>query len=300
MRTLAVLAIASLLLGGCASSKPEPGTDGLPAADFKDLDLAATATTGIIRGIVVDEAIRPVGGVLLVVQTEGGPRETKSADDGVFGFDDLTAGTYFVQASKLGYTSAQTSTDVVAGVAEPAIVKVLMTRDPGTSPFFEAYTWEGFIDCSARYFVEGRNFCSLAGDLSNDDTLYDIELTSGTPTYAQGELVWESTQSLGDELSFNWRKDDTNTDYVDIEGPSPLVLAAEKDLLAENEVGAGQPLRTIIFTAHNSATEPPGGLLWGVGVQWQQRFTVYIHVFYNFHPPEGWQFSVDGEPVPPA
>jgi hypothetical protein len=291
---VAVLALASLLLAGCASNAdPE---EAVPPADFTELELAATATTGVIRGIVVDDAIRPVTGAKIVLQTEGGPRETESAEDGAFGFDGLPAGTYFVQASKAGYVPAQASTDVLAGVAEPPIVKVLLALDPGTAPFFEAYIWEGFIECSARAVLYGVAACEGVG---NDDIAHDIGLTAGIPTYAQGELVWESTQTLGDELSFNWRKTGTNSDYIDTEGPSPLLLAANHTLFEENDVGTEEPLRTVIFTGHNPATEPPGGVAWGVGVQLQQKFTLYLHVFYNFVPNEGWRFTVDGDPKLP-
>lgn len=294
MRQWTIPVLASLLLAGCASSG-DPD-DALPPADFTELELAATATTGIIRGIVVDEAIRPLSGAQLVLQTESGPRETTSAEDGAFGFDGLPAGTYFVHASKPGFAPAQTSTDVVAGVAEPPIVKVLLAADPERRPFFDVYTWDGFVECSVRTPVGGFALCEGVG---NDDVVYDVEISAGVPTFAQGELVWQSTQALGDELSFNWRRNDTNQDYVDTEGPSPLMLSANATLFEENEVGMGQPLRTVIFTGHHPATEPPTGGF-GVGVQLQQSFTMYLHVFYNFVPPEGWRFTVDGDPVPPA
>src|SRR5687768_18580677 len=65
MRILWVTAVSALILtalAGCSGGdggKPAPIEDD---TDFQDLDLAATATTGIIRGLVVDEAIRPLGG----------------------------------------------------------------------------------------------------------------------------------------------------------------------------------------------------------------------------------------------
>lgn len=295
VRGVALILVAAFLLAGCASKEaPEPEP---VVADFTELDLEVTASTGIIRGVVVDEAIRPVVGAKLALQTEQGPREATSAEDGAFGFDDLPGGPYFIQATKPGYTSAQVSTDVTVGVAEPPIVKVLLTLDPETRPFFEVYNWDGFIECSARTPAVGIALCQGIG---NDDVVHDIELASGIPTFAQGELVWESTQTLGDELSFNWRKTGTNTDYIDTEGPSPLLLAANYTLFEKNDVGVSEPLRTVIFTGHNPATEPPGGILWGVGVQLQQKFTLYLHVFYNFVPPEGWRFTVDGDPVPPS
>jgi hypothetical protein len=190
----------------------------------------------------------------------------------------------------------------VAGVADPSILKVILPVNPGTQPFFEAYTWDGYLECSVRAVIYGVALCEGYG---NDDVVHDITLSAGVPDFAQGELVWQSTQSLGDELSFNWRRDDTNDDYVDTEGPSPLMIRANQTLFEENEVGTEQPLRTVIFTGHNPSTEPPcvpepGGCFWGVGLQLQQRFTMYVHIFYNFLPPDGWLFTVDGDPSIPT
>lgn len=287
--------MVAALLAGCSDSGSS--NDATQSADFSDLDLAASQTTGLIRGVVVDNAIKPLGGVAVTLTVPDGPAKmAKTTDAGTFGFDGLAPGTYFVKAAKLGYFDAQQSVDVVAGVAEPPSAKILLQANPQALPFFETVAWDGFIECSARAILYGVALCEGIG---NDDIAYDHNLTAGIPTFAQGELVWDSTQSLGDELSFNWRRDDTDDDYIDTEGPSPLLLNASYDLFAENEVGEGQPLRTVIFTGHNPLTEPPGGLTWGVGVQLQQRFTMYLHVFYNFVPPEGWRFTVDGDPQPP-
>lgn len=40
---------------------------------------------------------------------------------------------------------------------------------------------------------------------------------------------------------------------------------------------------------------------WGVGLQLDQEFTVYTHVFYNYLPPEDWRFLSDPSvPQPPV
>lgn len=303
-RWLVVLGFATTLLAGCNGGGNPSGDDGLvDDEEFKDLQ--ATADTGIIRGIVVNEAIVPIAGATISLNLGPNVRNTTSADSGAFGFDGLAPGTYFLTVSKAGFLTIQQSTDVVAGQAAPPLLRVQLVADPVQRPYFVPYQFDGFIACSARYFIEGRNLCGAVDE--RDDPLKDIDLER-VPTFAQGELVWESTQSLGDELSFNWRRDDTSRDYVDIEGPSPLVLRANESLLTENEVGAGQPLRTVVFTAHNSATEPPcvpeevpqvGGCYWGVGMQLNQQFKLYVHVFYNMLPPEGWTFGADGDPPQP-
>jgi len=37
----------------------------------------------------------------------------------------------------------------------------------------------------------------------------------------------------------------------------------------------------------------------GCGLTVQQRADAYMHHFYNFVPPEGWRFTVDGDPEVP-
>jgi hypothetical protein len=295
MKGLAVAMLAALMLAGCAANTPaEPE----PAADFTELDLAPTATTGIIRGIVVDEAIRPVGGVTVTLQTDTGPREAKSTEDGVFGYDGLPGGTYFLTAAKPGYVGAQVSTEVVPGVAEPPITKILLILDPATAPYVTTIVWNGFIECSMRAGVPpgttgtGVNACN---DVANQDVNFPVTV-EGLPSLIQGELVWEDTQSLGSGLSFvvgphscadvKWNRAD---------GPSTLVLQLnESDLEDEDDFAedSGLCYRVFSWTADEAANL--GGLVLS------QRFDAYFHIFYNFLPPEGWKFSADGEPVVPT
>lgn len=294
MRPLLPIALLlALALAGCAQDGATPGEDALvDESEFEGVE--ATATTGVIRGVVVDEAVRPIAGAAITLAGND-PREATSSDAGAFAFADLEPGTYFLTTTKIGYSSVQTSVDVVAGVQEPPITKVLLVADPASTPFVTSATLDGFIECSVRAFVYGIALCEGIG---NDNVVHDLNL-DGVPTFAQGELVWDSTQALGDELSFNWRKTGTNSDYIDTEGPSPLLLQANGTLLGENDVGTEQPLRSVIFTGHNPLTEPPAGGLWGVGIQAQQRFTIYLHAFYNFEPQSDWRFTVNGAPEVP-
>jgi hypothetical protein len=295
MKGSAVAVLAALMLAGCAADAP-PAAE--PVADFTELDLAPTATTGIIRGIVVDDAIRPIGGVTVTLQTESGPRESKSTEDGVFGYDGLPGGTYFLTAAKPGYVGAQASTDVVPGAAEPPITKILLVLDPATTPYVTSIVWNGFIECSLRAGVPpgttgtGVNACN---DVANQDVNFPVTI-EGVPDLIQGELVWTDTQSLGSGLSFvvgphscvdvKWNRAD---------GPSTLILPlAKADLEDEDDFidDSGLCYRVFSWTADESSNL--------AGLVLSQRFDAYFHIFYNFLPPEGWKFSVDGEPVPPS
>ncbi|MHB1261458.1 MAG: carboxypeptidase-like regulatory domain-containing protein [Thermoplasmatota archaeon] len=296
MRVVAAIALASLLLAGCASQDPPAAPE--TTVDFEALELAATDTTGVIRGIVVDEAIRPVSGATIVLPTEQGPLETKSSEEGAFGFDGLPGGPYFLKASKPGYTSAQSATEVVPGVAEPPITKILLVLDPLTTPYVQAIVWNGFVECSMRAGTGnlagsvGVNACNGVG---NQDVNYPIDV-EGVPDLLQGETIWEDTQTLGSGLSFVvGPKSCADVKWGRADGPSTLVILLNKTQLEDEDdfnSDAGLCYRVFSYTAEESAHF--------AGLVLSQRFDSYFHIFYNFLPPEGWKFSVDGEPVPPA
>src|SRR5688572_24479115 len=98
---LLALALLAPLLAGCSGGGDEPaGPD----------EVQATPTTGILRGVVVDAAIRPMAGVKVSVPVpDGSVRNSTTVDDGAFAFAGLEPGAYVVRAQKLGYLDASVS-----------------------------------------------------------------------------------------------------------------------------------------------------------------------------------------------
>jgi hypothetical protein len=95
MRVVALVALlAAALLAGCSGSNPSDKSSTEPT--FDDLGLQATSSTGVIRGVVVDDAIRPVAGATVSLTGES-TGETVSTAAGTFGFDALAPGTYFLK-----------------------------------------------------------------------------------------------------------------------------------------------------------------------------------------------------------
>jgi hypothetical protein len=321
MRIASVGAVALLLLAGCSGG---PSKDPVKDADFTDLGLDATATTGVIRGVVVDDAVRPLAGVAVTARGgDGGAEQAATTTaEGTFGFDGLAPGTYFVKASKAGFRDAQQSVDVVAGVAEPPIVKVQIAPDPALRPYFEAYTFEGFLECGVTGVFVGVALC-LAPNLvtgenvTNDHTQVTYDLAR-TPTWVQTEMVWESTQETGDELSleYSWTGDCGLLCDWEVNGTSPLLLQANQTTIDGIGLGAGNGLYIRVFNDDLEATDPhvrectpiPDpvlGATWctgaGVGVTVEQKFDHYTHVFYGYVPPADWRFTENPEvPQPPA
>src|SRR5688572_1246245 len=128
MRAFLVAALALLpLLAGCSGDEDGP-----------EEPLAATATTGILRGVVVDEAIRPLLRVNVTLPLpDGTVLNSTTAEDGAFAFGDLVPGGYVVQARKLGYLDTAVSVNVTAGDGDPDGVRVLMGADVLNAPFVE-------------------------------------------------------------------------------------------------------------------------------------------------------------------
>lgn len=324
MRLLASATVLALLLAGCAGNPPAPGEDE-PEADFGGVE--ATDTTGVIRGIVIDEAIRPIAGVLVNLTT--GQANKTTGDDGAFAFDGLEPGTYFLTASKFGFESIQTSVDVVAGEDEPAIVKVQLVSIPSQQPYLDTISRSGFISFGASIGITsvGTTINPDLAEQLGDESIWHVDFDQ-TPWWAQGELVWQHSQPAGGMLIWEMVQGGTNNfrgyretaespalaywngtvlaretenvtdqgiDYRFFGGPHPL-LAPGAGIVPERPSGhpACTTFPTIVLGDRSLCS-------FGYGLTFQQKAEAYIHNFYNYAPPEGWRFTADGAPeVPPS
>ena len=289
MRVWVTALLVSLALAGCAEEQPEESTDAAETS-FEELGGQATATTGLIRGVVLDPAIVPVASA--TVRLSPGEIETITNEDGAFLFSDLEPGTYFLEVSKIGFTTSQTSSEVVAGDDKPPIVKVQIVPDPGSLPVIEPFQFNGHIMCSAVTPAVRVAICSvpgLAGIDTGDDFITYLPIST-VPDFAQAELIWKSTQPLGEELALqNFGGSRSSS------GPSPQMINGAVDYWAENTVGDnGEELSFRVFAGGLEATQAGG--TWGFGITLDQSFEMFIHVFYNMTPPEGWWFINDGTP----
>ena len=243
-------------LSGCASKgkgpKDQPGS-----ANFSDLGLQATATTGIIRGIVVDDAIRPLANASVgTTLADGTARNTTSAPDGAFGFANLPPGTYFLKVSKRGFIGAQASADVVAGVAEPPIVKVLLKADPSTLPYVTQLQYDAFIACSFTLAIVSFAACGLVADQTNNAFLVDYAADK-PPNWIQTEAIWSSTQALGNELGLSIT-DFHKGPQIGVNGtagPSPIYITVNQSTAAHFEYGTNNTITIRLFSSELSGTD---------------------------------------------
>ena len=297
--------LVTVAFAGCADDEPVPVND----------DLTATETTGVIRGVVVDAAIAPIAGaVVSVTVPDEAPLTVTTTETGAFGFQDLSPGTYFVKVAKIGYFPAQASADVVAGVAAPEAVRVLLERDVENTPALEVLKFAGYIECSLTTPAVRLAACSVPnlgteiacdesggqvclGNVTNDNFLPRHRTVGRAPTFLQSEMLWDSTNLFGDNMLAlpGTYSESGSTDLASFEGPSPLVMPLNQSVLGNLGQGHGYQLR--IFASYMDGTSVAGQ--WGVGATIQQEFEIFSHVFYGFRPVEGWQFSVDGTPAVP-
>ncbi|MHB1261658.1 MAG: carboxypeptidase-like regulatory domain-containing protein [Thermoplasmatota archaeon] len=310
MKTLvACLLLTAFALAGCAGSqtpddqKADELAEGAP-------EIEVTETTGGIRGVVVDDAIRPIKGA--TVEVVGTDKKMTTDDTGLFSFSGLEAGPYFVKASHPLYDLQQQSVDVKAGVADPDPVKILLTRVVLQDPYLQTIKYDGFIVCSINLVVllseecgEGVGVpcdaggvpipvigCQRVGGQGNNNVQFDFTIGAGAKTMIV-EKVWEPTSDAGTALyspiATEWSclPVCAGNQMASMDGESPLYAAIDNATLEGNEIIPDETLISVFTWASPSFT----------GAVLNQKYSDFITVFYHVPAPEGWSF-VQGSPNP--
>lgn len=304
-----LLVVASILVAGCSSGGGGRGPTA--ATDDIDYGVEATSTTGVIRGVVYDEAIRPLLGVTVSIATLG--RNVTTGDNGEFGFDGLEPGTYFLQATKQGYASIQASAEVVAGESQPPIVKIGLVAIPSEMPYVEAHVLAGYLSFGAAVGLTsvGTTVYGPVADTLGDRSIWDMQFTS-LPSWIQGELVWDQTQPAGGEFIWEMTEAGSNSPVGYRETTSTPALAYwNTTVIEEHNETVLDPERGVayrFFGGPHPALKPPcpsdpvfgiNPCYFGYGLTVQQRADAYVHNFFNFAPDEGWRFTEHGDPAVP-
>lgn len=297
---LAMLLVA--LLAGCSDG-------GAPAA------VAVQAAVGDLPGVVVDATIQPIAGARIVAMPGG--RETTTDSGGQFILAGLEPGSYTLTATADGFLPATLVATVLAD-RPTAVAKLVLDRDLDAVAYALAYKFDGFFECglwpeecSNVNIVTWIVLCSYGvclGNVSSDRSLF-LQWIDGLPDFLQTELVWQSTQPLGDQLAFGiggateeQLSTGMATTYNHTHGTSPLMLTIQGEQLVESQIGVDRALLTQVL-AGRAADVPADCPVYGTcgpGIQLMQQFQTFTHAFYGFTPAPGWRFSADGPPIPPA
>jgi hypothetical protein len=258
MRGLAAaLLMASTLIAGCSSDAPKDADD--VEAGLEDLGLDATDTTGIIRGVVVDDAIKPLGGVSINVLLGAFNRTVQTNAEGLFGLDGLQPGDYFLVATKEDYKPAQTVVTVVAGEDDPQTTRLLLSIDPTTLPYFSHVQFDGFIGCSATTPTVSAAVCDMddnVKEFTNNRFLVEYPL-DGPPTWIQSEAVWSSTSATGDDLSLSLTdfSQETQRTVADARGKSPIYFTVNETVAQAYDYGTNNSLVIRVFSTTVEGTD---------------------------------------------
>lgn len=288
MRAAAVLAV--LVLAGCASAVKDPaqGSDGNDAFD----GIAPSATTGVIKGLVVDEAIRPVKDADIALTP--GDQTALTDGGGTFAFADLDPGQYFVLVSKPGYNTTKGSIFVEAA-EDPSIFKIQIIRDVTRQPYVEAHKTTILTgaavcvqDTCQRVILSGTAAGQGANKLS-------IAMRPGA-TVGQTEMHWKpTTQFGGNGANFCVSWIPGPGDWVDdqmTKGPMPVVTRVNATMPGANGAIVEATLLECELQGAAGANPP-------IGILFAQPVDAFTHIFYHFTPREDWQFGRDGDyPVP--
>jgi hypothetical protein len=285
---------AAALLAGCA----DPGAEAGPAGPVD-------GATGVLAGVVVDPALRPLLGAEVAILGPGGNPLSKQTDgNGSFRFEGLAPGTYAVEASLARHLTSHAIAQVVQGEAFPPLLQLVLEVQADELPFVVQIAWEGYIGCAFTY----GNLCSAPGqagyDVIGDQSAHlffeEYMAIGRVPTLIQGEAVWEPTTPTSAELKpiYGWSEPVAwaqfsylGTFFAESQ-PSPSFDRVTHEMALEAGIGVENGL-VVEFYSGGDTTDP-------TGLTVNQPVKLFLHNFYGYLPPDGWRFATDGAPPPPT
>ncbi len=314
MKWAIAILVVSMLAGCSEDSKPAVEDD--PFADIPSEDLKTGK--GLIRGVVVDTAVTPIAGATITIS--GQELETTSTENGAFVFTNLEPGNYFLEITKVGYSEVQQGTEVVADIVDPAVVRVMLERLPGTEPYILSGHYQGWIACEYQYAFFLGSCDQGTGLFGEPDSAVYFPVDAREPEWVQMEVTWDHTQEFGKSLTMTMGAceaeycspyDFGENTLCQNWGPVLLWCKVGNEQSTRSGYGSNYMLNStglgtsgaagiaIDMSADCSACTPPEtpfcGAACGVGLILEQTFDSYLHVFYNFTPDEEWFFLEDGE-----
>lgn len=307
----AFVVLVASVLAGCSGGE----SNAPPPASFDDLQGSASATTGVLRGVVVDDRITPIAGAVVDLSgSTDAPNQTTDAQ-GRFLFSNLPAGTYFLHVTSGFHKAIQSSAEVIAGVAEPPIVRIQLERLFTQTPFVVQVVHEGYFQCSQAgasvWYSSSTCVDGVAGPASDvyppisNTTQQDREWHADVGPGWQAivfEMDWEPTSDststrMGMVVSTYKPERSGSHWFAEFEGERPVW--GQVDVGVEHESASGEDPTQI----------PPEGMQdmsffvsvredgFTPGISLNQQFKVYVTMFHYGRPPEGWSF-VNGDPMP--
>jgi hypothetical protein len=305
--------VVALLFAGCSSSAGGRDEDDADA-NFDDIDIEVTDSTGVILGIVVDDRIVPVVGADVRLTIPGlEPLATTSDAQGRFVFQDLPAGTYFIQASHTLHQATQTTAEVVAGVEDPPLTRVQLVRLFTEEPYSSQIVKEGFFECTMAgpgpWYGSAMCVDYLLGptitnaypplrNLTQQAREWHADVGSGWQSIVF-DMTWEpsaqgTSGQMGMVVSTYKPTRDGSHQFAHVQSANPLWIRLDTGVAHPTAQGDPQIV-------------PPEGMenmSYFVGVRGSpaavalnQDFKVFLHIFYyGVLEKEDWSFARGDQP----
>jgi hypothetical protein len=255
------------MLAGCSDA---PATE--PTSSFDAPDATTTATTGGIRGVVIDPTITPVIGA--AVMLDGTKVATETDDAGGFAFSDVEPGIYFIAVQSDGHLSAQQSVEVTAGFVEK--VRIMVQIDQRPAPYHQSLKFDGFIGLWApgpSYVVQlvypDDDVCKCQMQVHPDGNISNFVF----------EAFWEASVTVPEFEDMSWEFDSYEGESLDNQegeyAPSPIYGNLDRELYSQN--------------SDNWLARVTPGIAAGVYVQ--QNYEMFVTSFHLAPGPDGWSIN---------
>lgn len=306
--------VLSLTLAGCV--KPPTADEGpVEIANVATPPVAApTPTNGALSVLAVFADKTPLAGVNITVDDVS--RTTDAT--GMARFDQLSAGTHTLVATKTAHRAAQQQVSIVGG--ETASVEVVLAAEDGGQhahkvgfgAHTDLYAFDGHFDCTTVYVIipgdclivveNATHVLGVPDPVSNttsEKNVIEFALDLNWTAMAV-ELIWSEPElpaSDGMTLALEPAEapvDGHSAKYARVNGSVPLridLVPGVKHATATQDdmpnADGGEVLRARMFVrghAHN-----PGGTEYlGVGFAKDFKFKLYASVFYGEAMPPGY------------
>jgi hypothetical protein len=323
MKGLLPLAVAALLLAGCAHAPAaapasSPSATGIPTA-ASHLNPAAPSpsaastpssapptrpSSGSIHGVVVDEAVRPLAANVTLVERN----QIQATQGGAFRFDGLAAGVYNLKVRARGYEPQ----NLVASTESADEVRVQLTALRGTQPYNTTLHFHGTIECAMEALIITPSCDTLLSDpavggpavfKANYSALLpvdpywktvvtDVSFDPNASPLLQGLHVTVRGAHNASALA-NYQQ------YGRFSGAKPFQFRIEPGQ-SYTDGTSPVPENTTVFkmdvypqgTGYHAVCAPPGGTtcFLGVGAGQNVEFDLYMTVFYVTPAPAGFTY----------
>lgn len=324
MRIAVVLLLITALLAGCTQSSDGPDALNDPATADQELgelrvvvvdpDLAPIAHANVTvagRNGTTDAAgsasFEVPAGFHEIHATKDGYRAARAGADVAAGATQETQIKLLPQSGSTPHPDGGESGSERPGHGDHS----------GRSAYREPFHMEGFFDCSATYLIitgdclllldnvtEQAGIPVQPGNATDEKYVLEFPLDLDWRTVV-AEMYWDETTLAGEKMTFAVEPADAPEDshapkYARAEGANPLRIQLEPGAAHENASASadgeepdmpnphgGEVLRTRSFV-QGELHRPGGTEFLGVGAAVQQRFDVFVTVFYGEPAPDGW------------